>query len=605
MSRKRTFSNKRRKSDVYLGGRKPRLTYGELETRHRTADRTHSDGGTDRDPRDVSRGPTPGVARSPGGVKEPSRRRKSQGPSPTVLAIGAFGVLALVLPLLFFIFVYPSPIKIVSPPGGGAVKTPNVLFKATVGRSFDKDKVALNVDGKDVSAQVKTAKGTITATVPLEDGLHRAVLQVGTGGLMGKRTSNWTFTVDSTPPKIKLTKKKITDVEEGRKIRIEFAGTVDRDATVSVNERALTVEKNGTFKGSEEATRVQSLKVTATDRAGNESCDYVITQKTPQAKGAHVSVFIAASDTAMGKMISLVERTELNCLQIDIKDEAGQIGFNLDNELARQIKATNDYIKIDAVVDQLRYRDIYSVARVVCFKDPKLGNGRPDLSVQSKAGGAWGKGQWLDPYSRETWEYNMATAEAAARAGFNEIQFDYVRFPSDGNVKDCVYPHQDKRQQGEVIDDFLAYARERLSPYNVFISADLFGLTASSQGDMNIGQKVGDVAQRVDFISPMVYPSHYNVGEYNIKVPEANPGDTVTKSLEDFLKKMRGTRATLRPWLQDFSLKITYTPDMVRRQIDATEALGIKQWLLWDPDCTYSEAALKPAEASSAPENKK
>lgn len=175
------------------------------------------------------------------------------------------------------------------------------------------------------------------------------------------------------------------------------------------------------------------------------------------------------------------------------------------------------------------------------------------------------------------------------------MQFDYVRFPSDGNTSACLYPHQDQRNPGQVIDDFLSYAREKLAPYNVFVSADLFGLTASDQGDMNIGQRVSDVANRVDFISPMVYPSHYNLGEYKIKVPEANPGETVTKSLEDFKKKIKGTQASLRPWLQDFSLKIPYTPDMVRRQIDASEALGIKQWLLWDPNCSYSESALKPA----------
>lgn len=512
-----------------------------------------------------------------------------------MLAVGAVGVLAVVLPLWFFVFVYPSPIKNLSPANGSFVKTPAVEIKATVEKSFKPAELVLKVDGKDASPSIKVNKQNIVAVVPLTDGGHKASLQAGGGGLMGKRTSTWSFTVDSKPPEMKLTEKKITELKGSQKIRIDFKGTVDKDATVAVNNKPLVVDKKGTFEGSEETTRAQSLKITAKDKSGNETSDYVVTQKTPQAKGAHVSIYIAASDTDLGKMISLVDRTELNALQIDLKDEAGMIGFSLDYPLAQQVKAVNDYIKMDSVVDQLRYRDIYSIARVVCFKDPKLGKGRPDLAVQSKGGGVWGKGQWLDPYSKEVWDYDLATAEAAARAGFNEIQFDYVRFPSDGNVKDCAYPHQDARQPGQVIDDYLTYARDRLAPYNVFISADLFGLTASAQGDMNIGQKVTDVSQRVDFISPMVYPSHYNLGEYNIKVPEANPGEIITKSLDDFKKKMSGTRATLRPWLQDFTLKIPYTPDMVRRQIDATEALGIKQWLLWDPDCSYSEGALKPA----------
>jgi hypothetical protein len=378
-------------------------------------------------------------------------------------------------------------------------------------------------------------------------------------------------------------------------VDVTFQGTVDKGAGVLVADKPIEVDKTGAFKGTAAASRARSLKVSAKDAAGNVSNSYIVTQKPPSAKGIHVSSFIAASDTDLAKLIGLVDRTELNAMEVDLKDEAGQIGFNIDNPLAQQVKAANDWIKLDACVDQMRYKDVYSICRIVCFKDPKLAKGRPDLAVQDKAGGVWGKGQWLDPYSKEVWDYDLSVAEAAAKAGFNEVQFDYVRFPSDGNTKTCLYPRQDARQPGQVIDDFLSYAREKLAPYNVFISADLFGLTASDQGDMNIGQRVVDVANRVDFISPMVYPSHYNLGEYKITVPEANPGETVTKSLEDFKKKIKGTQASLRPWLQDFSLKITYTPDMVRRQIDASEALGVKQWLLWDPDCTYSESALKPA----------
>jgi hypothetical protein len=505
-------------------------------------------------------------------------------------------LLALVLPACFFIFIYPSPIGSLSPGDGSFVKTPDVEIKASVGRSFKASDVTLKVDGKDVGSALKVSGKNVTAVVPLGDGKHSAALQLSGGGLMGKRTSTWSFNVDSHAPDLKLTKKKVTEVEEnGLRVRVDVEGTTEKGAVVAVGGKEVPVDAKGAFKASAETTRVQSLKVSAKDPAGNEAADYIVTQKAPQAKGAHVSIFIAASDADLGKLIGLVERTELNCLQIDIKDEAGMIGFKLDNPLAREAKAVNDYEDLESIVDQLRYKDIYSICRVVCFKDPKLVKARPDLAVQSKSGGLWGKGQWLDPYSKEVWDYDMSVAEAAAKAGFNEVQFDYVRFPTDGNVQDCAYPSQDERQPGEVINEFLVYARERLAPYNVFISADLFGLTASKQGDMNIGQRVVDVAQRTDFISPMVYPSHYNAGEYNIKVPEANPGDTVTESIKEFKEKMKGTDCELRPWLQDFSLRVTYTPDMVRRQIDACEKLGVNQWILWDPDCTYSEDALKPS----------
>ena len=522
-------------------------------------------------------------------------RKERKGLTGPRLALGAVVLLAVAIPLWIVVFVMPSPIGGLAPARGAFVKTPNVEFKATVPSTVKPQDVTIKVDGKDASANVKVDQKNVSAVVPLSDGKHEAVLQVKTGGLIGTRTTRWSFQVDSTAPKMLITSKKVTQQKNLGQVKVDFKGTVEGSATVKAGDKPVAVDKNGNFQGSSDATRAQSFKISAVDGAGNEADDFIVTQKATAAKGVHVSVFIAASDTDLARMTSLVERTELNALEIDLKDEAGQIGFASDNPLAQQAKAANDWIKLDACVDTMRYKNIYSICRVVCFKDPKLGKLRPDLAVQDKNGGVWSKGVWLDPYAKEVWDYDLSVAEAAAKAGFNEVQFDYVRFPSDGDTSRCAYPHQDARKPVEVIDSFLAYARAKLAPYNVFISADLFGLTASGQKDMGIGQNVNEVAKRVDYISPMVYPSHYNLGEYNIKVPEANPADTVTRSLQDFKKAITGTQAKLRPWLQDFSLKIPYTPAMVRAQIDACQKLGVDQWLLWDPNCKYSEAALKVA----------
>lgn len=510
------------------------------------------------------------------------------------VAVGfvAVGLAAFFIYYLFFVM--PSPIGGLSPAKGNYVKTPVTNIKATFTREVTPSQLALLVDGKDSIQNASIKKKSLSANVPLQDGKHVATVRLDGGGLTGKRTATWWFVVDTKPPQLNITSKTVTDIKGTGQVKISFKGTTDRGSIVKVDNVTLPVDSKGNFEGASTTSRVRSLKISTTDSAGNEAASYVVTQKTVQAKGAHVSVYIAGSDTSMSKMIGLVRRTELNALEVDLKDEAGQIGFDLDNPLAKQVGATTNYISsLEGLVDQMRYDDVYAICRVVCFKDPKLGKGRPDLAVQDKAGGVWGKGVWLDPYSKEVWDYDISVAVAAAKAGFNEIQFDYVRFPSDGNTSTCVYPHQDSRNQTEVIDGYLAYAREKLAPYNVFISADLFGLTASNQGSMGIGQDVKGVSRRIDYISPMVYPSHYNTGEYGIKSPESNPGEIVSKSLKDFKKVMAGAPATLRPWLQDFSLRVKYTPDMVRRQIDATEALGIKQWLLWDPDCTYSETALK------------
>ncbi|PKQ28033.1 MAG: hypothetical protein CVT63_04830 [Candidatus Anoxymicrobium japonicum] len=594
MARKRTFSNRR--GGHVFGGRKPRLIGDNLDLVRREAQggqASHSSEDLSRDAKDSERRPVemPALARSVRVAAPGYRKRK--GFTGAQAALGAIFILVAVIVFWFFAFVYPSPIGGLSPANGSYVKTPTVDVKASISRSFKPQDITMKIDGKDVGVNVLPDKKTVSATVPLPDGPHRAMLRLDGHAFMGKRIAQWSFNIDSTPPELSLTKKKITRTKKPGEARIDFKCNVEKGASVTVNDRPIAIDKKGDFSCVTVTNTVHSLKILAKDRAGNEKSDFIITQKAPTAKGIHVSTFIAASDTDFDRVIALVDRTELNALQIDLKDEAGQIGFNINNTLAQQAKAASNYIKLDECVDRMRFKNIYSIARIVCFKDPKVGRARPDLAVQGKAGGPWGKGDWLDPYSKEVWDYDLAVAEAAARAGFNEIQFDYVRFPSDGNTSACAYPRQDARKPSEVINDFLTYAREKLAPFNVFISTDLFGLTASKQGDMNIGQNIVDIAKRVDFISPMVYPSHYNPGEYGIKTPEANPGDTVTKSIEEFKKKMAGTQSRLRPWLQDFSLKIPYTPDMVRRQIDACEKLGMREWLLWDPNCTYSESALK------------
>ena len=594
MAKKRIFTDRGRRRDAYLGGQRHSLTYTEPERRPaRDAGSAPADGGRRERPGGRPRpaappSPRERPAREPG--RRPAARKKN-----VRLAVVLISALVLVLLLWFFIGVYPSPIGKLSPHPQSVTRAAEVSVAATFKKPVDQGAVSLQVDGEEVTLKSSFTRKGISYKKDLPDGGHKARISVDGGGLMGKRSKSWSFTVDKEPPKLTLLSRKVTNIKGSKDVQVDLSGETDKGAVVKAAGQEMKPDAKGNFKGTVTASRARSLEISASDGAGNKARAFIVTQKPTAAKGAHVSVYMAASDSDLSKLIGLVERTELNALEVDLKDEAGQISFDLDYPLAKEVKATTNYLKLDACVDKMRYRDIYTICRVVVMKDPKLAKGRPDLAVQDKAGGPWGNGTWLDPYSQEVWDYNVAVAVAAARAGFQEIQFDYIRFPSDGNTDACAYPHQDKRTKGEVVNGFFDYAREKLAPYNVFISADLFGLTASKQGEMGIGQSVEDVANKVDYISPMVYPSHYNAGEYNIKVPEANPHDVVLKSLEDFKKEMKGTQARLRPWLQDFSLRIAYTPDMVRRQINACAEAGVDQWLLWDPDCSYSESALEPA----------
>jgi hypothetical protein len=188
------------------------------------------------------------------------------------------------------------------------------------------------------------------------------------------------------------------------------------------------------------------------------------------------------------------------------------------------------------------------------------------------------------------WAYNVAVAKAAAKAGFDEIQFDYVRFPSDGDVSSAVFGRAGRRANGWVIAAFVHYAAERLRPLGVRVSVDVFGLSATR--DLGVGQVPRRLARYVDAVYPMVYPSHYRSGEHGLSDPSSEPGVTVSRSLRDFRKAMRGRKAKLIPWLEDFSLGRTRTPDEVRAQIDAARASGAAGYLLWNPLGEYTDGAL-------------
>ena len=182
----------------------------------------------------------------------------------------------------------------------------------------------------------------------------------------------------------------------------------------------------------------------------------------------------------------------------------------------------------------------------------------------------------------------------AARAGFDEIQFDYVRFPTDGdNLDALVFPGKTKTPPGWVITEFLHYATKRLKPLGVRVSADLFGLAATR--DLGIGQVPRRLSKYVDAIYPMVYPSHYGSGEYGLEDPNASPGATVEWSLADFRRELKKGKAELIPWLQDFSYGRTYGPADVKAQIEAARLMGARGYLLWNPLGIYTPGALAPA----------
>jgi hypothetical protein len=308
-------------------------------------------------------------------------------------------------------------------------------------------------------------------------------------------------------------------------------------------------------------------------------------------RGVHVTMALLSIP---GKLDGYLALRGLNTVELDVKDENGEVAWTDRRHapLAARV-AARDYYDPRKAVAKVRAAGVYLIGRVVVFEDPVLSEARPAMAIKRPDGSIWrnhaGLG-WTNPYDRRVWDYNVDVAEAAARAGFDEIQFDYVRFPSDGDVDQIVYPGRTRTPMGWQIAHFLQYASKRLKPLGVRVSADVFGLSATR--DLGIGQVPRRIARYLDAIYPMVYPSHYGSGEYNLADPAAVPGETVRNSMIDFNRQLRGRKAYVVPWLQDFTLGREYSLADVQAQIDAARVTGARGFMLWNAEGVYTDGAL-------------
>jgi hypothetical protein len=332
-------------------------------------------------------------------------------------------------------------------------------------------------------------------------------------------------------------------------------------------------------------------------------------------KAVYLTSWSAGSSKRIDYVLQLAKTTGVNAVVIDVKDFSGQVAY--DTGVLEVALYNGENIKIrdlKGLLKKFHEQGIYTIARVTIFQDPVLAAARPDLAVQNKEGeGIWrdykGLG-WIDPGSQEAWNYNVAIARDAASHGFDEINFDYIRFPSDGNLKDMKFPFADpEKPKSAVLKEFFAHLQENLP--DVAISADLFGLTTVNRDDLGIGQDIEDAYWHFDYVYPMVYPSHYANGFYGFAKPAEYPYEIVKYSMNTAHLRLQALQqaypdqefAKLRPWLQDFNLGATYDAIMVQAQIQATkEAMGeaYTGFLLWAPTNVYTQEALKTFEFNKA-----
>ncbi|MBI2874603.1 MAG: GTP-binding protein [Firmicutes bacterium] len=312
-------------------------------------------------------------------------------------------------------------------------------------------------------------------------------------------------------------------------------------------------------------------------------------------RGLYINGEMAGSEK-FTRLLRLVETTELNTLVIDVKSDRG---LTYQSESVPSGNLTRAPIKsLRALTYSLRQRGIYSIARVVVFNDTTLARQRPDLALRMGGSGQpWRDGLgmlWTNPYLEEVWDYNIAVALEAARAGFDEIQFDYVRFPTGAGMEGIVYGDPQGRSRSEAIKGFLAKARGVLHAAGVPISADIFGMSLAASDDVRIGQKLEEIAEVADYISPMIYPSHWNPRSFGQPDPDAAPYEVVRASLKYGLARLSPEKQKImRPWLQDFTMRHPYGTKEVLAQIRASEELGVDSWLFWNARNIYNEGALR------------
>lgn len=317
-------------------------------------------------------------------------------------------------------------------------------------------------------------------------------------------------------------------------------------------------------------------------------------------KGIYVNASSVKDEVKFNKLIQLVDQTGINAMVIDIKDDNGKVTYDSKLPLVNQIQSDqNPPIKnLAAIIQKLKEKNIYTIARIVVFKDPYLAKSKPEWAIKTKKQTIWKDASgimWIDPHRKEVWDYCTSIAQEVAQLGFDEIQWDYVRFPDYKNIdREVVFANSPYRSKEEAIEGFLTFAYPKVKQKNVTISADVFGLTTSAKDDMGIGQKWERITQHVDVISPMMYPSHYANGSYGINQPESKPYQLIKEGLKDAKEKnskisSQGKHtAIIRPWYQDFDMKVPYTLKHVQDQIRAGNEQGIPDYLLWSAKSNYS-----------------
>ncbi|MDO8183808.1 MAG: putative glycoside hydrolase [bacterium] len=348
--------------------------------------------------------------------------------------------------------------------------------------------------------------------------------------------------------------------------------------------------------------------------------------KTPSSvKGLYLTACAASTPSLRNHVLKLITDTELNAVVVDLKDYTGTVAFPT-KDLGLQNKAAGGCTipNLPELITEWHQQGVYIIGRVTVFQDPYYAKKHPELAVK-KADNVtvWRdkKGlSFIDVGAKPYWDYIVSLSKEAYNLGVDELNFDYVRFPSDGNMQDIAFTWSQSKSKPVVLEEFFKYLHEELKPTGAVLSADLFGMTTTNINDLNIGQVLERALPYFDYVDPMVYPSHYPPQFNDWANPNEHPYDLIylvlkegarravatSTPIEAFTHQRLGTSTPalyrkpiykankIRPWLQDFDYGGTYGVSEVQAQIKATYDAGLNSWLIWDPANKYTPAAYKP-----------
>lgn len=326
-------------------------------------------------------------------------------------------------------------------------------------------------------------------------------------------------------------------------------------------------------------------------------------------------IYVTSNSTQGAKMdelVKFIKDSNLNTMVIDVKDDTGNITMKLNTGNKQVDKNTLDIVDGKKLLKKLHDNNIYPIARIVTFKDTKLANEHPEWTFKNSDGSVWtnGKGDsFVNPFMKEVWKYDIDVAKAAAKAGFQDIQFDYVRFPegfenqadsltyNKGEYKNSQMSSGDQRV--DTITKFLEYANKELKPMGVNVSADVFGYSALVENAPGIGQSFPKISKNVDAISSMIYPSHWSNGDFGLQAPDTEPYKTVNRYIQkenSLLDTLGKDKPISRPWIQDFTASylgagnyIDYDAKAISEEVQALKDNGVNEFLLWNAGNDYTE----------------